>query len=107
LTCESWRSRRQHVLNGLNRDPESRRAISSVSNTETKGRSACLVVALIAAVLLLSVYVLSIGPALWLSLHEYIPPELYQIYSSPVFFIAYKWQPLADALFFYLDRFNV
>jgi len=84
----------------MNRDP--------MTDPETKGRGGCLTVAILVAVLLLPIaYVLSIGPALWLSLNYYIPPKLYQIYASPVFFVAYKCQPLDDALNWYLSIFNV
>jgi len=77
-----------------------------MTNPETKSRSGCLAVAIIAAVLLLPpAYLLSTGPAFWMMRNDYLPRFAYNYYIWPAELAMERCPPLRDAMFWYTDQF--
>ena len=66
------------------------------------GSGCCAVVAVVTALLLPSLYVLSIGPSIWMVHHDYLPTEILVAYL-PVNFLMEKWEWFGFVMWKYLN----
>jgi hypothetical protein len=66
-------------------------------------KAAAFVAGVVACMVLLIAYVLSVKPAFWLLVHGYISQELYGTIYRPLFWLAEHWQLVDTYLTDYLD----